>query len=145
MMWRAVAMDRRAASLALIAAALAPPLLTPGAARAGHDDKKKKTGGASYIPLEPVTATIVRADGRRGVLTVETGLDIQDTALLAKAEKVLPRLRAAFVQSVQIYAAGLPPATPPNVEFLSRELQRQTDLALGGKGAKLLLGTVLAN
>jgi len=56
-----------------------------------------------------------------------------------------PRLRAAFVQTVQIYGAGLPPGGLPNVDYLSRELQRQTDLTLGGPGGRLLLGTVMVN
>ena len=135
-------MDRRQlARLALLAAVLAPT----AAVAAESGEKKKKTGGLSYIPLDAVTATAIRADGRRGVLTVETGIDIPDPALHDKAIKLMPRLRAAFVQTVQIYAAAMPPGTPPNVEFLSRELQRQTDLSLGGKGGRLLLGTVMVN
>ncbi|HEX5380554.1 MAG TPA: hypothetical protein VFW47_18395 [Phenylobacterium sp.] len=135
-------MDRRQASLVLIAAVLAPS----GAAHGSESgEKKKKTGGLSYLPLEAVTATIIRPDGRRGVLTVETGIDIPDPALHDRAEKLLPRVRAAFVQTVQIYGAGLTPGLPPNVEYLSRELQRQTDLALGARGGRLLLGTVMVN
>jgi len=138
-------MDRRR----LIAfAALGLLALTPAAAWAGEEGgekKKKKTGGATYLPIDPVTATLVRGDGRRGVLTVETGLDVPDNALRTRAEQLLPRIRAAYVQVVNIYGAGLSPGTPPNAEYLSRELQRQTDIALGRPGAHLLLGTILAN
>jgi hypothetical protein len=135
-------MDRRqVAKLALMAAAA----LTPAAAAASTDsgEKKKKTGGLSYIPLDSVSATIVRRDGRRGVLSVETGLDVPSPALHDYALQVVPRLKAAFVQAVQIYGAGMSPGLPPNVDFLSRELQRQTDLTLGKPGARLLLGSVL--
>jgi hypothetical protein len=134
-------MDRRqVAKLALIAAAA----LAPAAAVAGESgEKKKKTGGLSYIPLDSVSATIIRRDGRRGVLSVETGLDIPSPALHDYALQVVPRLKAAFVQVVQIYGAGMSPGLPPNVDFLSRELQRQTDLTLGKPGARLLLGSVL--
>lgn len=134
-------MDRRqVAKLALIAAAA----LAPAAAEASDSgEKKKKTGGLSYIPLDSVSATIIRRDGRRGVLSVETGLDIPSPALHDMALKVVPRLKAAFVQSVQIYGAGMTPGLPPNVDFLARELQRQTDLTLGQPGARLLLGSVL--
>jgi hypothetical protein len=135
-------MDRRKlAGLALIAAALAPAV----AVAASDGEKKKKTGGLSYIPLDPITATAIRPDGRRGVLTVETGIDVPSVPLHDKAEKLIPRIRAAFVQTVQIYAAGLTPGLPPNVDFLKRELQRQTDLSLGGPGGRLLLGTVMVN
>lgn len=133
-------MDRRHLLLATLALAAAPPL-----ARAESGEKKKKSGGTSYIQMETVTATLIRPDGHRGVLTVEVGLDVPDTALRAKAMQVLPRIRAAYVQSVQIYASGLPSATAPNADYIGRELQRQTDLAMGGAGAKLLLGTILVN
>ena len=135
-------MDRRqVAKLALIAAAT----LAPAAAVASSDagEKKKKTGGLSYIPLDSVSATTIRRDGRRGVISVETGLDIPSPALHDYALKVVPRLKAAFVQTVQIYGAGMTPGAPPNVDFLSRELQRQTDLTLGKPGARLLLGSIL--
>ena len=138
-------MDRRTfLGLALIAAALAPDAANAGG-HGGEGGDKKKTGGLSYIPLAPITATAIRPDGRRGVLTVETGIDLPNVALHDKAQKLIPRIRAAFVQTVQIYAAGLTPGLPPNVEFLRRELQRQTDLALGGPGGRLLLGTVMVN
>jgi hypothetical protein len=144
MMWRAVAMDRRRLMTALLGAG-ALALGAPVAQAADDGEKKKKSGGASYLPMETVTATLVRGDGHRGVFTIEIGLDVPDNALRDRVEKVLPRIRAAYVQSVQIYAAGLPPATPPNADYLARELQRQTDLALGRPGARVLLGTILVN
>ncbi|WP_293497658.1 Tat pathway signal protein [Phenylobacterium sp.] len=129
-------------SLAALAAAL------PVAAKAsggGEKSEKKKGGGLSYLQLPTLTATIMRVDGRRGVLTVETGIDIPDTALRARAELLAPRFRAGFVQTLQIYASGLDPATPPNADFIARELQRETDRLLGRPGGRLLLGTILVN
>ena len=135
-------MDRRQiANFALLAIAAA---VTPAVATASDSgEKKKKTGGLSYIPLDSVSATVIRTNGRRGVLSVETGLDIPSPTLHDKALKVTPRLKAAFVQTVQIYGAGMTPGLPPNVDYLARELQRQTDLTLGEPGARLLLGSVL--
>jgi len=132
-------MDRRRLLLAALA------LAAPAAVRAESGEKKKKSGGTSYIQMETVTATLIRSDGRRGVLTVETGLDVPDPALHNKALQLLPRIRAAYVQSVQIYASGLPSATAPNADYIARELQRQTNLVMGGTGARLLLGTILVN
>ncbi len=133
-------MDRRHLLLAALTLLAAPDL-----ARAESGEKKKKSGGTSYIQMETVTATLVQANGHRGVLTVEVGLDVPDGPQRAKAMQILPRIRAAYVQSVQIYASGLPSATAPNADYIARELQRQTDLAMGGPGAKLLLGTILVN
>jgi len=133
-------MDRRRLLLALgLLAAVS------GAARAEERGERKKGGGATFIQIQTLTATIIRVDGRRGVMTVESGLDIPDTALRERAQLSLPRLRAAFAQVVQTYAAGLAPAAVPNADYLSHELQRQTDLVLGRPGARLLLGTILLN
>ena len=125
-------------------AALCVSLATPALASAPKEEKKKG-GGASFIQIPTMTATIVRRDGRRGVLTVETGVDVPDNGLRARAEASQPRLRAAYTQVLQVYAAGMSPGSVPNADYLSRELQRQTDLVLGKKGAKLLLGTILMN
>ena len=133
-------MDRR--HLLTFAAALAAAV--PGAAAAATDEKKKG-GGLTYIQLNTIAATVVRPGGRRGVLTVETGIDVPDDKLREHAHLVAPRLRAAFVQVLQTYASGISASTPPNADFLARELQRETDRVLGRKGARLLLGSMLMN
>ena len=139
-------MDRRRL-LALAVLAAAPALI---AAAPAKDEKKKKDiaappGGPSFIQIDTLTATIMRANGRRGVLTLASGLDIPDDKLRAKANSVLPRIRAAFVQSLQIYASGISPGSVPSAEVVTRLLQRETDRVLGQKGAQLLLGTMLVN
>lgn len=132
------AMLRRTLIIALCAS-LALPALSHAA------EEKKKGGGASFIQIPTLTATIIRRDGRRGVLTVETGVDVPDNGLHARADASQPRLRAAYTQLLQVYASGMSPGSVPNADYLSRELQRQTDLVLGKPGAKLLLGTILMN
>jgi hypothetical protein len=117
--------------------------LLPAAAVAGED--KKKTGGESYIQINTLTAYTMRPGDRRGVMTVDCGLDVPDAALRAKVELVLPRLRAAYVQQVQIYAGGLPSGAPPSPSFIARNLQRATDEVLGKPGARVLMGAVLVN
>jgi hypothetical protein len=117
--------------------------VAPALAVAGED--KKKAGGESYIPINTLTAYTTRPGVRRGVLTVDCGLDIPDAALRARAELILPRLRAAYVQQVQIYAGGLPSGAPPNPDYIARNLQRVTDQVLGKPGARVLMGAVLVN
>lgn len=116
-----------------------------GALAAAPKEEKKKGGGESYIQIQPMSAIAIRRDGRRGVLTVESGIDIANADLRERAELSLPRLRSSYVQVLQTYAAGLSPGSPPNADYLSRELQRQTDLVLGKPGAKLLLGSIVVN
>jgi hypothetical protein len=114
--------------------------------------KSQKTGGgggssaaATYIRLPTVTGTVARSDGRRGVLSVETGVDVADAALRTRAQQSQPRLRAAYNIVVQRVAASLLPGSPPDIDRLARELQAATDQTLGRAGARVLLGTVMTN
>ncbi len=90
-----------------------------------------------------VTATILRTGGRRGVMTVETGVDVADAALHSRAAHSAPRLRAAYNIVVQRAAGAMLPGTAPNVDRLVTQLQAATDATLGRPGAKLLIGTVM--
>ncbi len=134
------AMDRRR-FLVLTTLAAAAPL----AAAQAEEKKKKLSGGESYLPIDTLTGTTVKANGRRGVLTVECGLDVPDAKLREFATLSMPRLRAAYVQVVLTYAAGLASGGAPNPDFIGRDLQHQTDVILGRPGARLLLGAVMAN
>lgn len=131
-------MIRRAVLAAVLALAAAPAL-------ASEKAEKKKGGGLTFIQVKPITVTILRRDGRRGVLTVECGVDVPDDRLRERADVSQPRLRAAFAQLIQVYAAGLPNGAPPDADYLAREMQRETDRLLGRKGARLLVGTILVN
>ncbi|WP_417230539.1 Tat pathway signal protein [Brevundimonas sp.] len=98
---------------------------------------------SSFVRFPTVTATIQRANGRRGVLTVETGVDVPDTGLRTRAEQSAPRLRAAYNTVVQQIASTMLPGAPPDVERMVSRLQAVTDTTLGRPGARLLLGTVM--
>jgi hypothetical protein len=120
-------------------------LVAPSVAFAQGGGQKKKGGGITYIQFRTLTATIFRADGRRGVLTVEAGVDVPNGALRARTNLAAPRLRAAYVQLLQAYVYSLGPGAPPDPDYLSRALQKQTDQVLGRPGAHLLLGAMLVN
>ncbi|THD57806.1 hypothetical protein [Phenylobacterium sp.] len=126
-------------------AVLALASIAPARALAEDKNKKKKSGGENYIPIDPITGTTNKGGGRRGVLSVDCGLQIDDPKLREYAEQSMPRLRAAYVQSMQTYAAGLAPGAEPNIDFIVQALQRQTDLVLKRPGAKLLMGAVVVN
>lgn len=110
-----------------------------------HASEKKKSGGREFLQLAPLAATVLRADGRRGVLTVEAGVDIADEALNARAQASMPRLRAAYVTVVQNHAQGMGPGSPPNADRLASDMQKATDRVLGRPGARVLLGTLMMN
>ena len=137
-------MNRRAlftlaplAGVALAAAAL-PALASEGG----------EGGGApkdTFMPLGTVTATIIRPDGRRGVLTVETGIDIPDADRHKQALLQTTRLIAAHNDVVQRAASGLRPDQVPDLDHLTHDLQVATFLILRKRGAVVLLGTVMVN
>lgn len=134
-------MDRRA--LLAFAVLLAAP---PAAALAsGGGKEKKKGGGTSYIQLPTTNVTVVRRDGRRGVMSVGTGVEAPDPKMQELAQASIPRLRAAFAQTLQVYAGGLPANQPPDADYLSKALQRDADRVLGRPGAKVLLGAIMIN
>ena len=134
-------MEPRRQVIIALAAGLAA--LSLGASAFGAE--KKKSGGGSYIPMQTLLGTTTQGGGKRGVLSVDCGVDVPDATLRIRAEQSVPRLRAAYVQVVQSYAAGLAPGVLPSAEYLVSALQRQTDAVLGKPGARLLLGAVIAN
>ncbi len=118
----------------------------PSVALASGDKKdKKKGGGLTFIQFSTLTATIVRPDGRRGVLTVEAGVHVPDEKLRERAILLTPRLQDAYGQAVRTAAASLRPGWPPDPDQLARTLQKATDATLGQPGAKFLLGVVMVN
>ncbi|WP_284876492.1 Tat pathway signal protein [Brevundimonas sp. MEB006b] len=118
-------------------------------ATAASTSARASSGGAApsadtYIRLPVITASILQANGRRGVLTIETGVDVPDATLRTRAQQSAPRLRAAYNTAAQRFANGLRPGVVPDIDQLSAQLQAATNATLGRPGARLLLGTVMA-
>ena len=129
----------RSAILALVAATV-----IAGAASAAEGEKKKG-GGANFVQLPTLTATMIRSTGKRGVMTVDVGLDVPDGSLRDRATASTPRLRDAYIRFLQTYASALPPGGLPNPDTIAVALQRSTDQVLAKPGAKLLLGSIMVN
>ena len=135
----------RLLTLALAAALAGAPLLAPTAVWAGEkkEEKKGDKSASTFFALDPINAIVVRRDGRRGVMTLETGLEVRDPELMKRAQASTPRLRAAFAQVLMIYASGLRGGAPPDIEYIGRELQKAADQVLGKPGSKVLMGSTL--
>ncbi len=112
-----------------------------GAQEAG----KKKGGGLTFHQFPNLSAVVVRGDGRRGVLTVDCGVDVPDSALRKRVDQYEPRLLDAYASSMQVFGANLRPGAAPDLDALSVRLQADTDRILSQRGARFLLGTVLLN
>lgn len=134
---------RRLLSIALAAALAGGPLVMPAAAHASAHGKEEKKAPPTYFALDPINAVVLRRDGRRGVMTVEAGIEAKDPVLMARAQASTPRLRAAFAQVLMVYAAGLRGGIAPDMDYVGRELQKACDQVLGKPGAKVLMGSAM--
>jgi len=126
-------MNRRALLAAPLALAATPALASEGG----------KAPASTYLRYPTITANTFQSNGRRGVMTVEAGVDVADPVLLLRAQQSAPRVRAVFNILAQREAATLLPGQPPNVDRLSRQYQSAMNIILGQRGATLLLGTVM--
>jgi hypothetical protein len=133
----------RLLSIALAAALAGGPLVMPAAAYASAHGKEEKKAPPTYFALDPINAVVLRRDGRRGVMSVEAGIEAKDPVLMARAQASTPRLRAAFAQVLMVYAAGLRGGIAPDMDYVGRELQKACDQVLGKPGAKVLMGSAM--
>lgn len=134
---------RRALALSALSLLAAASLAAPPAF-AGHGGEEKKAP-PTYFALQPLTATAIRRDGRRGVMIVEAGVQATDPKLMERAQQSEPRLRAAFAQVLMTYTAGMPRGAPPDLTYLGVKMQEAADKVLGRKGSKVLLGSAMMN
>jgi hypothetical protein len=125
--------------------ALAPLAAAAPVMALASEGGKEKAGAGPYVQLQTLLGTTIRSASRHGVMSVDCGLYVPDEALRTRVEQSIPRLRAAYVQTIQSYAAGLSDGSLPNADYIAQTLQRQTDAILGRPGAKLLLGSIVVN
>ena len=123
--------------------------LLPAAAMAAEDasppksSEHKLTQSRSYLPLEPIYATIVDDNRAQGMLMVGIGLDVPDDTLRELATRSMPVLRDAYVRNLIAFTAtSVRTNAQPDVAQIADRLQNITDRALGKKGAKILLAQV---
>lgn len=134
---------RRALALSVLPLLAAASLAAPPAF--ANSAKAEKAAPPTYFALQPLTATAMRRDGRRGVLIVEAGIQAPDPALMERAQQSEPRLRAAFAQVLMSYASGMPRGAAPDLTYLGGKMQDAADKVLGRKGSKVLLGSAMVN
>ena len=102
--------------------------------------QRKTTQSESYVPLDPMYATILEGSRPRGLLMVELGLDVPDSALRAKVSHALPTLRDTYVRLLIAYGSTAVRAfRQPSVDDIAQRMQAATDRLMGGPGAKVLM------
>lgn len=131
-------MKRRNMMLAVLGACVMPTV-----AQAGPKADGDKPAAGGQLPMPLATATVLRSHGRRGIMSVESTLVIDDGALLERAKLSMPRLNAAFNEAVRVEGTRLRAGALPDLAMLTTALQRAADTVLGRSGARVLLGTVM--
>ena len=110
------------------------------AAEANQPAQHKTTQSESYIGIDPLYASILDGTRPRGLLMVEIGLDVPDSALRERVNQSLPALRDAYVRSLLTYAATSVRAwRQPSVEDIANRMQTITNNVIGHQGAKVLM------
>jgi len=132
-------------ALTLLPLVIASTLAASPAPALASSAKKEEKPAVTYFAFKPLTAIALRRDGRRGVLTLEAGIEAKDPKLMERAQQSEPRLRAAFAQVLMTYASGMRRGDPPDVDHLAREMQKTADKVLGKPGSRVLLGSALMN
>jgi hypothetical protein len=117
----------------------------PAAVAKSQDKGKGVESTTTVIEMDALTVNIFRSSYGRGKVEVIMSLDVPNSSLRERALQSMPRLRAAYVQTLTRIVYDLPMRTPPNIGALSAALQRATDQVLGRPGAKVLLGSVVVN
>ncbi len=141
-------MMRNCFALSIAAGLLAA---SPAFAESGEEvgdahGKMKTTDADSFVTLPAFSATVSDGFHISGVLSVEAGLEIPDSALRAKAEHLRPRLNDAYMSALTAYAGGAyAPGQVPDADMIARMLQTATDQVLGQEGAEILLGMVMVH
>ena len=130
-------------ALLCLAAAAIPFFSGAGAvfgAEANAPAQRKTTQSESYVPIEPMYASILDGMRPRGLLLVELGLDVPDEKLRGRITENMPALRDAYVRALLAYAATAVRSTrQPNVEDIGNRMQAITNRMLGREGAKVLM------
>jgi flagellar basal body-associated protein FliL len=142
-------MRRLSPSLAVF---IALSLTTTGASAGEHakpkgsPPKRPPTSLKSWVMVDPFTISVIQDGAIRGTFTVNFGMDVPDAALRDKAETMMPRLRDAWLRSLNLYAStSLRPHRQADVAELSARIQQTADDVLGKPGAKVLMAQAVVD
>ena len=126
---------------------LAAPLAAVTPAHAGDAKpmaEHKITQAKSFVPMDPMYATILDNGRPVGLLLVAVGLNINDDDLRGQAQLALPILRDAYLRNLMNFAAvAVRPWEQPDVGEIAARLQRVTNRVLREKNAQVLLAQVM--
>ena len=113
-----------------------------GASGGGSSTEDALHEGPSYMEMEAVTVSIIRAGKVRGFLTVDVTLELPGSEHRQTINEVAPRLTAAYNHSIRdIAARGVDLDQPVDINLVTHILQTVTDQVLGEELAVVLIGS----
>ncbi|HVZ30204.1 MAG TPA: Tat pathway signal protein [Asticcacaulis sp.] len=133
---------KRRALLSLCLSAFALPFL---AVPAHASEPKKKGGGEGFTQFPMLTVFTAGSGHRHGTLSVDMGLYTADPKMVDRIKLYMPRLKDAYINRLQAYAANMTSSSLADADYLSSQLQAVTNQVLGVTGARVLIGSVLLN
>ncbi len=108
--------------------------------------QKRGTASKLYVAAAPVSATLTNGMRPTGLLQVDGGFEIPDEKLRTKASAMAPVLRDAMREALTRYVAVFQrPGAVPDADRIKSMLQDSVDKALGQKGARLVLMSVMVH
>lgn len=131
-------------SFALLCGIAAPAMAAPPPAQSDDSRHRNLTSSDSYMPLPPLTATVQAQRRARGLLQIEAGLEVEDAELRRRIDRLMPRLRNAYVSALTMYTGMYYQyGDVPDADRIAAMLQEATDMTLGREGAEVLLGMII--
>ncbi len=112
----------------------------------GAPPKRPPTSLKSWVMVDPFTISVIQEGEVKGTFTVNFGMDVPDDTLREKAETLMPRLRDAWVRSLNLYAStALRPHRQADIAELSARIQQTADNVLGKPGARVLMAQAVVD
>ena len=135
-------MNRRTLLTACLSMGLA--VAASPALASGHGEKKK--GGGPGFTQFPMLSVFTQGGGyKHGTLSLDMGLYANDPKMVDRIKLYMPRLKDAYIQTLQGYASNLNAQSLVDADYIGTKLQAATDRVLGKSGAKVLVGSILLN
>lgn len=108
--------------------------------------QKRGTASQVYLAAAPVSTTLTQNFQLKGLLQVDAGFDIPNDKLRARASSLAPRLRDAMREALSQYASIYQiPGGVPDADRIKTMLQAAADKALGEKGARLVVVSIMVH
>ncbi len=107
-------------------------------------EEKSAEEESEFVPVPPISVAMYNRRNRpTGTMTVQMQLKIDDKDQRAEAQKVMPRLKNAYMQTTLKLAMNFFDINKPiNANILSRSLQNATNQVLKHDKARVLIGDI---